>query len=302
MKVANVIVSVVLAAALLGALSAPRLGVYGAEQDKSRAEVFVEIAKKALETTLSLRDLAQSKGLDITRMNALIARGEALLKEAEGQLANNEFQKASEKAREAMKAFSDAIRSLGKAFDKEEEEQERGQGILEAISRARDRIEKIRASLPETEGASQKLVEAVNKVKGLLSEAEKLLGEAEAVIQSSPSNASEAAKKMAEANRKLAEAHRALEEALKHGDKKRLDHFTKGIEKELEKVKKLVEQRGEGNTEALKAKLAQIETLIEEAEKKAEAGDMKGAMQDIKEARDLLHSVVKDLAKSRGRR
>lgn len=281
-----------------GVVSFPTFVASAAEQDKVKAEAFVEIAKKAGEHAIALRDLVKSKDLGTGKMNESISKGETFLKEAQTLLANNEFAKAIEKARQAMKAFAEAMKSVGRATDIEKEK-EAGRRILEAIARHRERIDKIRSALPNATGAPQKVVDAVNKIKGLLNEAEKLLKEAEDIIKSSPSNSSETAKKMGDANRKVAEAHKILIEVTRHHEAKRFAGFIKGIEKELDRAKKLVEQRG--GSANLTAKLGDAEDLVKNAKTKLDSGDVKGALKDIKEAREVLHSVIKELAKARGK-
>ena len=103
---------------------------YATQADQSKAEKFMDIAEKALEQTIRLRNRAQEKGANVTAANDLIVEGESLLNEAKTAFSSNDFLLAYEKAKQAQARFRDALETFEVPLTAEEQANGKGVGIL----------------------------------------------------------------------------------------------------------------------------------------------------------------------------
>ncbi len=263
-------------------------------EERVKAEKFIEIAQHAYEITINFRDLVKERGIDTTKANEIIGEGEALLKEAKDYLEKGEYNLAFEKARSAQERFRNAIKTLTTPL--KEDEEEKGKGILEAIERIEERIERINdviANIKET----QENKKYIDWVKGNLTEAQKNLNEAREAIKNK--NVSTAAQLLGKANKDIEEALRALRLIEDWIVSWRIESFFKGIEKLLDNIRNLIERLAKEKVDVseLMKMLDNAKGLIESAKSKLLSGDKKGALNDIKEAREILQDILKAITK-----
>jgi uncharacterized protein YukE len=238
-----------------------------AQQDKTRAEQFVQIADRSRVHATSIRDMVASKGVSTSKMDALIAEADSLLKDAKTFLADNKLSDALARATAAMRKYTEAIKSLGETLKPHAQEVERQK--VEVEKRETDRIERIRVAVKAVPNAPQAIVKDVND----------RLVEAEGAMRKEPAKRPEAEK----AEKQQANpAHVKIAEAL--------DPQIKRIAGETETIAK----RGV-NVDSLQKKLTELQQLVEGAKKKVTDGDVNGALKDISKIQELLNSIKREL-------
>ncbi|MEM2942912.1 MAG: hypothetical protein QXT81_05780, partial [Candidatus Bathyarchaeia archaeon] len=121
------------------------LPVHAQEQDQARAEEFIEIVQEISEHAAYLKDLAKTGGADVTLAEELISEGRALIEDAQSSLENGDYTLAFEKLKEAQTKFRDAIKTLTDLTG--ETEEEKAKGILAAIDRADERVQRLRETI-----------------------------------------------------------------------------------------------------------------------------------------------------------
>src|SRR3990170_7963782 len=145
---------------LVGLGVVPILQANAQQQDRVRAEQFVQIAQRAKQHALSIKEMAVSKGVSTTKMDGLIAEGDALLKDAQTFLADNKLTDAITKASLAMRKYTEAIKSLGETLRPDSREAEREN--QEIAKREAERIQRVREILRSVPNAPPGLVKEVN--------------------------------------------------------------------------------------------------------------------------------------------
>ena len=179
---------------------------------------------------------------------------------------------------------------------------EEAQGMYTAISRARERISRIRdviASILADDGGAD--VEAVGEA---LDAAEAALDEAENLI---PNNIPEAALKMEEGNHEISQAFAALKEVAGWLNSWRVESFLQGTKKSTQRTLGLMQGPGINLGKLLEAlgydELAglstHIETELDKARDEAKDRNMRGALEHLHEIRNLLRDVNRWLAEQR---
>ncbi|MCS4537659.1 MAG: hypothetical protein HYY67_02205 [Thaumarchaeota archaeon] len=254
-----------------------------AQQDKTRAEQFVQIADRSREHVISIRDMAASKGVSTSKMDALIVEADSLLKEAKTFLADNKLSDALAKATAAMRKYTDAIKSLGGTLKPQAQESERQKAEIE--KREADRIERIRVSVKAVPNARPELVKEIND----------RLVEAEGLMKNQPPNRPEARPM----NSKTAEAL-DLVRKLEREDMQmtqRINEYLRGVDAQIQKIAGDIEtaaKRG-ANVESLQKHLAELQQLVEGAKKKVIDGDRNGALKDIGKIQELLNNIKREI-------
>jgi len=288
----SIVLMIFLAFTLARTMSLP---VRAEEQDQARAEEFIKIVRKISENVTYLKDLAKAKGADVASAEKLISEGKALIENAQSTLDKGDYTLAFQKEKEAQTKFRDAIKSLTEPTG--ETEEEKAKDILAATDRAAERIQRLRETIasisPTTE--NQNYIDLVNERIG---EAEKNLADARSAIEKTP-NTSAAAKLLGEANKNMEEALKGLNLIADWTVTWRSENFLNGLERELARVKDQLESVAKkgAKTEDLRARLTEVEETVKDARAKLLNSDKKDALTKIKEARDILQELSKELQK-----
>jgi tetratricopeptide (TPR) repeat protein len=275
------------------------LTLRSAETASSKAESFIDYAKSAFDKA-NATELAK-EALD--NATALLNKAKALIDEAKACLDKGAYEDATLKALEAMRLCREAYRTLHEALEEKgfvkperpEMPEVQGRGILVAVNRSLERIERLEALIG-------KLEEALLQVGGNLTEAKALLNASEIQQLLNAGKVSEAAKRLAEANKLIEQAYGLLHFTAKTRVAERVEKYKSKVLEELEELGKAVNAtalnetlRGLGlkNFEELK-KL--VEDRVSEAKKGAEAGIDK-ALEKLEEVRDKLKELGKSLSR-----
>jgi len=281
---------------LLALALVPSLTVYAASNDQAKAKKFIEVAQDAYEEATMLTNLTRSRGGNVTVADLQIGEGRKLLNQANGNYTAGNYLLASENARAAQERFRDAIESLD--VEEAEVEEETGHGILEAVSQAMQRIQRVQ-DVVNNLATDPEVQTYIKWVTGNLTEAKQNLLDAKAIIEAKPKNASDAARLLGEANRNINEASKALKLIGDHSIAKRAENFFRGLKNQLDKAKdELEDAKKKGKDVAdLEGNLVEIQALIDGANSALLHGDKKAALEETKNARDLLHETLKELQK-----
>ncbi len=284
----SALIALALIALAIPSLVLPLSG-YAVREDQTKADKFTEIAERAHEQALMLIGRASERGLNVTEANRLVAEGESLLLQSKGLYVLANYTDALRRAREAQERFRDAIRALeGRVEDAEDHEI--AKGLLTAISRAEERIQRLRNVVENLTWTSENS-KFFDWVEGNLTQGQENLDDAKDLLGGRPLNASRAAALLAGANRYLEDAHKALKGIGDWTVAWRAENFIRGMRKQLEKIEDRL----------MAHELGEIEGLIGSARWKILSGNKKGALEDIKEARDMLHDAIRGLSRSQGR-
>ena len=280
-----------LIALLVGLGVVPILQASAQQQDRVRAEQFVQIAQRAKQHALSIREMAASKGVSISKMDGLIVEGDALLKDAQTSLADNRLEASRDKAILAMKKYTEAIRSLGETLRPDSQEVEREN--QEIAKRDAERIQHIREMLKSVPNAPPGLVRDVND--------RIVAAEIESKVE--PGKRGEAARapgKMTPVPVMTELVLKAVREIQTWKNIERIKAYLEGIEKHLQKATDEIEQAATRgiSVDALKKRLNDLQTLAESAKKKVTNGDINGAMKDINEIQRLMSLIQRDFAQA----
>jgi tetratricopeptide (TPR) repeat protein len=276
-----------------------------------RTENLVELADRAREKVESLFDLIYANesvvetitnaGLldDLEGNQTLFDQAVTLLTEAQTALDEGDNQVASEKAIDALRMFCDVFKALNRILA--EAEVQRGklvdaQGLIEAMRRALDRIERLREVLPEN----------ATVALALLEKAESYLNIDEAIALLNEGNVSQVASHLAQANRLIAEANGVLRIQAKLMNAVRIRNFLRDLQKIREKLwerLELASNRG-FNVTAILGRLgyANVEEfnqsmndMINTAKQKIEI--IRNAVQDLNAIRARLMEINREMTR-----
>lgn len=274
---------------LVGLGVAPFLQANAQQQDRVRAEQFIQIAQRAKQHVLSIREMVVSKGVSTSKMDGLIAEGDALLKDAQIFLADNKLVDAITKTSLAMRKYTEAIKSLGETLRRDSKEVEREN--QEVAKREAERLQRVREILRSVPNAPPGLVREVN----------------DRIVAAETESKAEAGKR-GEAERagaKITPARteqvlKAVREIQTWKNIERAKAYLESIEKQLKKTTDEIDRAADRgiNVDALKKRLVDLQTLVESAKKKVAGGDINGGMKDIKEVQRLMSSIQRDYAQA----
>jgi len=161
-------------------------------------------------------------------------------------------------------------------------------------NRFRLRIDRLETILDNLKNAPPNLQADVRKH---LEGADRALDRALEAINSDPQNTRLAASSLAEAKNEMKDAFRSLREVAAWKNDQRLDRFVTNLETRIETLLKrldLFADRGI-DVDEVKAKLTRIKGLLESSEEKAENGDMKGAIEDLRKVQRSLKQVQQEI-------
>ena len=269
-------------------------------QTKEEAKDFIKMAERAKDKADELMEIMENEDLEIS--DAIMKRyeeGVGNLTAAEAELENDEpdFGLAVELAEEAMEAFREVYEELYTLLGEAEvtiasDDDEKAQGLLEAMERAQDRIDRIRETVPE---------EIEGQIEEILAEAEDYLDIAEA-----EGLGEGMVNPLAQANKLMALAHSLLKKGGQELKVKRIERYLNIIEKLYNKTERLVDKAVEkelSGAEDLQTELAEdVWPLIwgtGGAKEDFTAGHYSEAIADLVDARNMLKGIERELLELR---
>ena len=277
--------------ALLATLAiVPVLQADAQQQDKVRAEQFVQIAERARQHAVSIRDMVASKGANTARMGALISEGDVLLKEARSFLGDGKLADTISRAAGAMRKYTDAIKFLGEALMPDAKEVEKEN--QEVAKRETERLGRIKEAIRSVPNAPQPLIKVANE---RLAAAEVAVSKAGEVKRTEPRKVDA---KAVQITPKTSEVLQAVKDIEKWKNNERISAYLKETEKRIQQLSEQIEnaaKRG-ANVDALKKRLVELQRLLEIAKKKGDAGDVNGALKDFSEIQRLITLIQKELS------
>jgi hypothetical protein len=286
---------------LLVTLFSSPLPAYADVANQSQAQAFIQVAQNAQAVAERLL-AAQPQGSETAGASAPISDGKTLLQEAQASYTQGDYATGILKATEAQEKFKQAIVSLTSANSGQQpqsDEKEKGLGILVAIQRARERLDRIRSILASIQTSEN---QAIVTISNLLSDAEAALDKAEATIKSNPLNAQDAAEYLAQAEGDLGRAMGDLKQLAHAANAGRGEGILKGLENQVRVLGDQIDRaaRKGAKVDDLKAQLNQVQSLIDAAHQKFASDDVAGAVAIIQQARQLIQVIRQALAARHG--
>jgi len=258
-----------------------------------KAESFINYTKSAL-SKANATELAK-EALDSA--TTLLNNAKALLEEAKAYFDQGAYENATLKAMEAMRLCREAYRTLHESLEEKgfvkperpEVPEVQGRGILVAVNRSLERIERLKALIGSKE-VPQQIIDNLAKAEGLLniSSIQQLLV---------AGNVSEVARRLAEAEKLIGQAYGLFHSTVKAKVAERIEKYKSKVLEELGKavnataLNEALKGLGLKSFEELKSL---VEDRVSEAKKDAKAGIDK-ALQKLKEVRDKLEELRKSL-------
>jgi hypothetical protein len=280
------------------------LTLRSAETALSKAESFINYAK----TTLSKANATGLAKEALDNATALLENAKVLLDEAKTCLDKGAYENATLKALEAMRLCREAYRTLHKALEEKglvkperpEMPEVQGRGILVAVNRSLERIERLEALI-------KGLKAVLPQIEGNLTKAKELLNATEIQQLLIAGNVSEAARRLAEAEKLIGQAYGLLHSTAKAKVAQRIEKYKMKVLEKLEELGKEVNAtalsealKGLGlkNFEELKKlvreRAEEAKKVAEENREKAEEA-IKKAMERLEEIRKMLPELKKRL-------
>ncbi len=238
MKTSRIAIALILVG--LVAIAAPASAVmFNGQSPSVRAERVVELANRAEQRVQDLIDLVylnttaiEDAGLidELDGNLTLFGEGVANVTAAESALEDEDYEGAIANATQALRNFTEVFRSIhiilrdsgvgrGDIVD--------GQGLLVAMRRALDRIERLRELLPEN---------ATDALE-LLDEAESYLDIEEAGQWLLEGRVSETAHNLTQANQLISQAHQLLKDYARRLNAWRIGNYLRGIYRTRERIR-----------------------------------------------------------------
>ena len=293
MLVSKMLVGIALVAMLVVGVTGSGLLVQAqnvTDANQARAETALIIARSSRDQVIELRDLAESSGLDVSKANEAIEKADAVLAKAQELFDNDEFTQAWIRASQAARTYSVAFRSIANSVGPTHDFR-----ITNAIENTQQRIERLRNILEKIEDAPPGQVQQIERH---LDEAERLLAEALGIVQSDPRQAVELLK---EAQKQIKEATQLLRELTSDRTNQRVGKLIEQIEKQIDRIKEVINQldeQGKDVTE-VSAKVVELEAKVVAVKALVADGEIKQAIQDLKEVRELLREILRDIRELR---
>ena len=176
----------------------------------SKIPDYIAVAEKARDQAKELANLAQSKGVNVSRAFAMIDKGSAALEEAKSLLSKNETARAIAKTHQAMAFFSNANLAIDKVLITEVRKDEIVKAMLNMVTRVESRIQTIRDEVAKT-NVSQTVKNDINKH---LDAAKGHLDSAKAALTAADPNVDTAAKEIRGANQEIQQAIKTYRDAI----------------------------------------------------------------------------------------
>jgi len=308
-------VGLILVATLMATLIPSLTAVYAESQDKQqeKAEAFVAVAEEAKNEVDELMSTIGEEGVP-PELNTLYEEGVGNLTAAQEELGKEdpEYELVISLAKEAMKIFRNVYGQLNtllegeEAGEETEEETEEGeeaeeieepedpQTLMQAIERARRRIDRVNGTIDANIGyLTEYAEETLRGEDGLLVNATELLDEAEAALGQDPPDVSTAAKKHGDAHKLISQAFVILKKAAGALNNGRINGFLTVISKFYERVARWVER--EGCAEEFGDDLEYIWGLIDGVHTQDQETQFADIVADLMEARIRLESIQNEI-------
>lgn len=263
-----------------------------------KVESFVNSTMQNVNVTSKLEELGLMG--DLQGNASLLERAKALVTEAKKDLAAGNCTEAVMNAVEAMRVCREVCRNVHKILELAGLEVERperpeiqAQGILVAVNRSLERVERLEAVVKGLEGALSQVEEKLSEAKKLLDE---ILDKIKGLLSSG--NVSEAAHRLAEANKLIVQAYGLLHSTAKERVAERVERYRAKIGERLEGLVKNMSK--EELDRAIKKlgfpsvnKFREfVNDLVERAKEKAK-DKIDEALQRLREASDKLKEFAK---------
>jgi len=271
------------------------------EHKEKRAENFVELAERAGEKVGNFLDLIYAnetaiETITIAGLDDELARNKTLfetwgmgnLTKAKDSLEAGEYEYAVANATQALSIFREVFKALNTILA--DSEVQRGQlieaqGLIEAMKRALERIEKLREIAPD-------------EISTILESAEKYLNITTAIAWLREGRVNETAWNKTQANQLISLAHSLLRKKAEELNVKRIRSYLTVIENFHERLDRVVDkaiERGLVGAEDLKEELEDVKPLVDDARSLFEAGDYSAAITKLTQARSMLKEIEQDL-------
>jgi len=297
------LVGLILAATLIATL-VPFSGMVYA-QTKEEAKGFIKTAERAKDKADELMEIMENEGLPIppaTMKRYDEGVGNLTAAEAELEKPEPDLSLAVELAKKAMEAFKEVYEQMHTLLEEKEvtiesEEKEKGEGLLEAMSRALDRIKRIREIVPDN------IEEQIEKI---LHEAEDYLDIEEARELLAEGMVNQTAWRLTQANKLLGLAHSLLKKGGQELKVKRIEGYLNLIEKFYNRLLRLVDRAVEKELPGAGDLKHQLEEHVlplifgpEGAKAAFEDGDYEEAIDKLVDARNMLSEIERAIVESR---
>ena len=236
-KKTKVAAIILLASVILA--TAPVMFLVQGQIQAAPAEKLVELAERAGQHVQNLIDMINANEEALTQIetvglteqfknNVTLYETEGLdnLAAAQEALANSEYEAAVDSAFEALSVFREVYSSIHvilEAADLQKGHLIENQGLLEAITRELQRIDRLREILP---------AETPEEILGLLVDAEESLNEAKALLLDGDETAARSA--FLEAKQSISEVYQDLKEQAEESNTWRLSNYCEGLQQRIQ--------------------------------------------------------------------
>ena len=205
------------------------------------------------------------------------------LTDAHNALEEGIFTEAIANATQSLSIGREVIKALNNILADSEVERGRlvyGQGLIEAMKRALNKIERLR-----------EIPELPEDIQDLLNESETYLNIEEARIWLSQGRVNETAHNKTQANKLISEAHRYLKEMAKQQNTRRIQNYMRIMEKFCNRAEEELQ-----GAEQLQARLQnEVRNIIQLAQGDLEDGNYEDALAKLVEARISLRHVEREI-------
>lgn len=304
-------IAIVIILATIIVMAAPvSAAMFHGQSESVKAEKIVELADKAgqkVENLIALvyvnetaLEMIESATLldELEGNKTLFNEGTANVTAAYAALESEDYEGAVANATQALEIFRDVFKSINLILYESDVQKGQiidGQGLLVAIQRALERIEKLRELLPED------ATEALE----LLDNATSYLDVDTARLWLLDGKVSETAYNLTQANHLISEAHQYLKTQAEQGNSMRIQNYLRGMERFRGRIRENLELAGneginidavletfgyENATECAQA----LQDMTDNAQENM--GDIRDAVNDLKEIGRTMRDMDEALA------
>lgn len=295
------LVGLILAATLIATLVPFSAMVYAQSLEEKRAEKFVEVADRAGEKVDNFIEIIYANETAMTTiwaagLNESLYANKTLyetwglgnLTEAHDALEAEDYSGAIGNATEALSIFREVFKALNTILT--EAKVERGelidaQGLIEAMKRALDRIERIREIAIPAE------------VLAILDSAEEYLDVETAIVWLSEGKVNQTVWNLTQANQLISLAHSSLKKKAGELNVKRIESYLKVIWNLYDRILRLAEKAGA--SELITRLEGEVRPFIDDAIDHFGKEEYSDAIASLVEARNLLKEIEQDLVEFR---
>ncbi|MGD9131270.1 MAG: hypothetical protein PVH73_06825 [Candidatus Bathyarchaeota archaeon] len=316
MKASKIAIVIILATVI--ALAAPvSAAMFHGQSESTKAEKIVELADKAGQKVENLITLvyANETVLEMIENAALLDElegnvtlydeGVSNVTTAYDALEAEDYENAVGNATEALSIFREVLSSIH--FIMQESGVARGdilegQGLLTAMDRALERIEKLREILDniDPEDVSE---EDIQEALDLLNEAEAYLNKDAAIQWLLDGNVTETAYNLTQANHLISDAHQILKDLAKESNPRRINNFLEKMTRTRERLKERLQYAGGEGVDVNGVlnqmgyeNMTEFENALQEMASNAkDADDIKDALKEMKELGQIIREMDKEL-------